>query len=205
MQISCMRHNHRVVVQDNFSSLLPNEKQLDIPEIHETTTTLLIIYNFPFTAVFLSASKCWLTANSCPIKATQITPDPRGNRREQMELGCVRGVTGERVDRNLQREREKVKVSSAQSKRREAREERRRSHWTKTDRKRGSPSLIPEGEETYCVCREKETESGAAQQEAWRQQIHPKNSPVVMFYMLIWQFSWTDRTSVILVFSWLMF
>lgn len=70
----------------------------------------------------------------------------------------MKEITAEGVNRNLQPNTEKL--SSRQSRRREAREQRRRAHWTKIDRKTGSPSLIPEGEEANCVCRENETQSG---------------------------------------------
>lgn len=72
----------------------------------------------------------------------------------------MKGITAEGVNRNLQPKTEKVKLSSGQSKRREAREVWRRAHWTKIDRKTGSPSLIPEGEETNCVCREMRQSQG---------------------------------------------
>lgn len=70
----------------------------------------------------------------------------------------MKEITAEGVNRNLQPNTEKL--SSRQSRRREAREQRRRAHWTKIDRKTGSPSLIPEGEEANCVCRENGTQSG---------------------------------------------
>lgn len=63
---------------------------------------------------------------------------------------------------NLQPEREKVKVSSGQSEWREARERRRKAQWKRIGRKKGFPSLIPEGEETNSVCRENETQSARA-------------------------------------------
>lgn len=57
----------------------------------------------------------------------------------------------------------------------EARQRWRRAQWTKTDRKTGSPSLIPEGEETNSVCRENEErvrQSLEEKKEVKRQQIH---------------------------------
>lgn len=74
MQISCLHPNHRVVVRDNFNMLLPNEKQLDIPDIHGTITTLLIIYNSRLTAVSLSEFKCYSTATAVQLNPLQLHP-----------------------------------------------------------------------------------------------------------------------------------
>lgn len=84
--------------------------------------------------------------NRCPIK----------NQFPQQQV-----IVG--TGRNLQVEAEKEKVSNGQSRRREAREQQRsRAQWTKTDRKTGSPSLNPEGEDINSVCRENGTQSAGA-------------------------------------------
>lgn len=119
MQITCVDHYHTVVVRDIFNTLLPNEKQLDTPDIHATITTLLIMYNSPLMAVFLSEAKCWSTATAVQLNPPQLHWIPRWI--GQMESRCVKGITTKGVNRNLQPRTEKVKVSSGQSKRREAR------------------------------------------------------------------------------------
>lgn len=84
----------------------------------------------------------------------------------------MKEITAEGVNRNLQPNTEKL--SSRQSRRREAREQRRRAHWTKIDRKTGSPSLIPEGEEANCVCRENETVRDGGEKDKRQQRRYQK-------------------------------
>lgn len=113
-----------------------------------------------FTGLLLPPSRANLSvdlpATAVQIKPTAIVLNPHGNGSNRRNSRWVKGITAGRVNGNLQPETEKVKVSDGQSKRREARERWRRAQWTKTDRKTGSPSLIPEGEETNSVCRENE-------------------------------------------------
>lgn len=140
MQIPRVHHNHRVVVRGNFNTLLPNEKQLDIPHIHATITTLLIIYNSPLTAVFLSESKCWSTATAVQLNPLQLHRILVGMDRTGGTKMCERNHNRASRQELTARNREGKKVSSGQSKRREAREQRRRGSLGK-DRQKDRISL----------------------------------------------------------------
>lgn len=51
-----------------------------------------------------------------------------------MKSSCVKGITAEGVNRNLQREKETVKGLKRRKQTKKKREEWRRAHWTKKDR-----------------------------------------------------------------------
>lgn len=74
MQIIGVRHHHTVVVPDSSIRLLPDEQQH--PDIHDSITALLLIYNTPLTAAFVRAAKSerrW-TATAVQLKPTELNP-----------------------------------------------------------------------------------------------------------------------------------
>lgn len=70
MQMACVHQNHRVVVWDSFITRHTNEKQLHIPDIHDTIAALLI------TTTTRSADFVSVSWGNLPTESTETIQDP---------------------------------------------------------------------------------------------------------------------------------